>query len=167
VAAEVLTHERPGVPIPAVAQPLERITTMHHNGITATGPEEWRDVVGWEGLYEVSSLGRVRSLDREIVHYRGGLARRKGRVLSASPDSDGYPMVHLYRDGARTSRLVHALVCPAFHGPRPFPAAEVLHADETRTNCAASNLAWGSHKANMRQAYESGRVIPPHARSAA
>lgn len=111
--------------------------------MTDAPPERWLPVVNWEGLYEVSDQGRVRSLDR--VDSMGRL--RKGRLITTAPGSHGYPMAQLYRDGKRSGRTVHSLVLEAFVGPRPA-GADACHCDGSRTNNALSNLRWDTRPGN-------------------
>lgn len=120
-----------------------------------TEEEEWRPVVGWEGLYEVSSLGRVRSLDRIIVveatHRSKEFTRRKrGQLLSSDHLVSGYPTVCLKAraDDRRRDVFIHTLVCEAFHGPRP-DGQEVAHNDGIRQNPRASNLRWDTRQGNL------------------
>lgn len=105
---------------------------------------EWRPVAGWEGLYEVSSDGQVRSLPRP------GARRNRiyaGRTLKQRVRLDGHPEVGLSRVGAQSTRTVHQLVCEAFHGARP-DGMEVRHLDGNPANNNASNLAWGNRSEN-------------------
>lgn len=95
--------------------------------------EEWRAVVGFEGLYEVSDHGRVKSL-RHVIP----------RLLRAS--SDRYPKVNLHGNGTRSVR-VHILVLTAFVGPAP-DGMECLHADDDGHNNCLTNLRWGTHSEN-------------------
>lgn len=105
--------------------------------------EEWRAIDGYEGLYEVSSLGRVRSLDRVVLCKRTpGL--RRGIVLKPIPDKDGYPRARLCRDGGIADFKVHQLVCRAFNGPPPRPGMEVRHDDGDPSNNRPGNLFWGT-----------------------
>lgn len=108
--------------------------------------EEWRPVSGFEGLYEVSSSGRVRSLDR-VSRGRNGASRRgKGRVLN--PSWDGlYHRTVLSDAERRKSVRVHVLVAAAFHGDRS-EGAEVRHLDGNPKNNKAENLAYGSSQQN-------------------
>lgn len=94
-------------------------------------------MVGYEGLYEVSSLGRVKSL----------LA---GRVMKPWVNGDGYSQVGLRGRGSRKQRLVHRLVCEAFHGPPPEGKPLVLHGFGGLSDNTPSNLRWGSNSDNMR-----------------
>lgn len=110
--------------------------------------EIWKPVVGWEGLYEVSSFGRVRSLDREIVNKAGFRQSFTGRILSPARDKDGYDRVVLAREGRRYNRIVHRLMAQSFiPNPENFP--EVNHKDEDKTNNLLSNLEWCSDKYNV------------------
>ena len=108
---------------------------------------KWRPVLEWEGLYEVSDDGRVRSLDRVIVKSDGRQQAVCGRVLAASPNGDGYPCVRLCDDRGQITRKVHHLVLAAFVGPRPA-GMEALHADDNPINNHATNLRWGTRLTN-------------------
>jgi hypothetical protein len=124
--------------------------------------EEWRPVVGYEGLYEVSSFGRVRSLDRhERVSLPSGaeyVRRRRGRLLVIPPDHDGYAHAKLSRDGVVSGHGVHALVCAAFHGPRP-EGKQAAHNDGRKGNNAASNLRWATPTENSADMLSHGTVL--------
>lgn len=102
------------------------------SGFDPFAPEEWRAVVGYEGIYEISSLGRVRS--RYAVN---------GHVLSPTTDKDGYPIINLYAPDGRRTWAVHRLVASAFHGAKRNPLhCEVAHMDGNRANARADNLKW-------------------------
>lgn len=109
-----------------------------------TQEEIWRDVAGYEGIYQVSSQGRVRSLDRVSCG-----RRLRGVLMVGSSDHAGYRQVHLAKGGRGNSatRKVHFLVCEAFHGPRP-PGQVTRHLDGDKLNNRASNLAWGTPSEN-------------------
>lgn len=104
--------------------------------------EEWRPVVGYEGIYEVSDLGRVRSLPRRLVPNM--------RLMTLMEAGGGHLRVCLSRgDGTWVLRYVHALVAEAWHGPRPTARHEVCHNDGDPKNNVASNLRWGTRSDNM------------------
>lgn len=113
--------------------------------------EEWRPVVGWEGFYDVSSLGRVRSLPRRLIDGR----RIKGRVLRQHLAARGYRHVTLSADGRNRPVAVHILVATAFAGA-PKPGQEVRHLDDHRLNNVASNLVWGTRAENIRDRRTNG-----------
>lgn len=111
--------------------------------------EIWLPVVGHEGQYEVSSLGRVRSLDRQVRHlgkYGYHYRLKKGRVLSQNLINSGYLVVHLYTDGHRQVGLVHRLVALAFLGEGGD--LEVDHRDFNKQNNTIGNLRWLTHQVN-------------------
>lgn len=114
--------------------------------------EEWRPVVGYEGLYEVSNLGRVRSLERYVIRH-GGLASGRplkihGRIRKLIEQPPwGYPVVSLSKDGVPTKDYVHRLVLGAFVGPCP-EGEEVRHLDGNQRNPKLTNLAYGTSSEN-------------------
>ena len=117
-----------------------------------TRTEEWRAVAGYEGLYEVSNLGRVRSLGRTITrNTRWGTVKPytiKPRVLKPLHSQGDYCYVHLFgTDGTSTNHKVHRLVAKAFV-PNPDNLNEVNHIDEDKDNNRADNLEWVTHIAN-------------------
>lgn len=106
--------------------------------------EEWRDIAGYEGLYQVSNLGQVKSLRYS-----------KARILKPHLNDSGYPRVGLVRPGraALSKRLrhfcIHRLVARAFHAEKRNPLHnEVAHLDGSRTNARADNLQWVSKVEN-------------------
>lgn len=96
----------------------------------------WRAVVGYEGLYEVSDGGSVRSL-----------LRSKVMLLKPRPNKDGYLRVALTRSKVRTDRPIHQLVLEAFVGPRP-DGAESCHDNDVRSDNRRDNLKWDTHAVN-------------------
>lgn len=116
--------------------------------------EEWRDILGYEGLYMVSSFGRVRSLDRTttfpcVLTKSGTVTRtRKGNIRPLQKGKNGYCMVQLTAlDGTHKGRTVHSLVCEAWHGERPYKA-QVSHLNGVRDDNRPENMCWESSKDN-------------------
>ena len=105
--------------------------------------EEWRPVVGYEGLYEVSNTGRVRSVDRYVKTCYGSYRLHKGKVLSPGIRPDGYLVVSLQYRMFR----VHRLVAEAFL-PNPDNLPQVNHKDEDKSNNRVDNLEWCDSKYN-------------------
>jgi predicted transcriptional regulator len=116
--------------------------------------EEWRDISGYEGYYQVSSLGRVRSCDRTIKTVRGDRFF-KGRILKPNLDPYGYPRLTLAKNGKKTTRTIHPLVAGAFLGDRP-EGHEVNHKYGVKDDNRVESLEWCTHLENMRHAKETG-----------
>lgn len=120
-----------------------------------TPVEEWRDVVGWEGLYQASSHGCIRSLDR-VVEMRNGILRlHKGQLLAPAYDDVGRARVNLCFAGQGNMRLVHRLVAEAFIGPCP-EGMEVCHNDGNASHNHVSNLRWDTHLENVQDTLRHG-----------
>lgn len=105
--------------------------------------EDWRAIPGYEGLYEVSNQGRVRSLDR----YDNIGRMRKKRYIKLLLSSSGYFSVGLSKNGNVTVYLVHRLVVQVFI-PNPDGLPQVNHKDEDKTNNSVDNLEWCSAEYN-------------------
>lgn len=109
--------------------------------------EEWRPVVGWENFYEVSSHGRVRSLERTIPHRYSGTLTIRSRVLKQHAHPSGHLMVMLARSGSYPTRKVHQMVLEAFVGPGN--GLDGCHNDGREDNNHLSNLRWDTRAENM------------------
>lgn len=119
---------------------------------------EWRQVVGFEGIYEVSSSGDVRSVDRLDPAGR----RRLGQMRIPQVGKRGYPVINLRKDGKTFSKKVHHLVALAFIGPPPGPFGyasgqfEVNHKDGNRLNPSVDNLEYCTRSGNITHAFRTG-----------
>jgi transposase len=126
--------------------------------------EEWKDAVGFEGLYQVSSLGRVKSVQRTIAvngHWQKTKTVRERIVRQTEnrPTGGNYVrlIVKIFKEGRQHTRSVHRLVAEAFiENPHGLPC--VLHKDDNALNNAVSNLEWGTVKENNRQAADRCRM---------
>ena len=109
--------------------------------------EVWRDVVGYEGLYQVSSMGRVKSLERRFIDKIGRERYVKECFLKPSTDRGGYLRVGLCDGEKQKTFKVHRLVCEAFH-ENPDNKPQVNHINEIKTDNRASNLEWATAREN-------------------
>lgn len=114
--------------------------------------ETWKPIVGYEGLYEVSSKGSIRRVDATVPVTRNGksfVINRRGHIMKpCTSKRTGYMLVQLSAFGKVSCKSVHVLVCEAFHGPRPI-GFDCAHLDGTRTNNASDNLSWVSKSENQ------------------
>ena len=125
--------------------------------------EIWKPVVGFEGRYEVSDLGRVRSLDRFEVYTRRDqysgrdlviTRKHRGRLLRPGPRQSGHLSVLLGREEG--SRSVHSLVLEAFVGPCP-EGHECCHDNDVPDDNRLGNLSWGTRSKNLLDAVRNGK----------
>lgn len=116
--------------------------------------EEFRNIVGYEGLYQVSNLGNIKSLERtKTNHSKYQLVN--GRILKSSINHKGYVYVILYKNNKQKGYLVHRLVAEAFI-PNPENKPQVNHIDGNKLNNHVSNLEWVSQQENMQHALSNG-----------
>lgn len=112
--------------------------------------EIWKDIKGYEGLYQVSNLGRIKSLERTIKHKTcyGGIYHVKGKILKPKIEKDGYYRIGLRKNKIkkfyRISRLVGETFIP---NPNNYPI--INHKDENKLNNSADNLEWCTQKYNV------------------
>lgn len=127
---------------------------------------EWKPVKGYEGLYEVSDEGQVRSLDRKRRANIRNVTTTwiKGKVLKPNLKHNGYYTVDLCRDGKITTTTVHRIVADAFI-PNPEGKHFVNHIDSDRTNNTVSNLEWVTSSENRIHGIKSGNVTFSQTRS--
>lgn len=113
-------------------------------------------VPDYEGLYEVSDMGVVRSIDRTVEGVDGAIYPYKGRVKTQTINKQtGYPVVSLYKNNKGKSATVHRLVAKAFI-PNPDGLNQVNHLDGIKTNNNVDNLEWVTHQDNAIHAVSTG-----------
>lgn len=105
--------------------------------------EIWKDVVGYEGIYQVSNLGRIKSL------------KRKGKIKNTQLDKDGYEHLSLWHNSKAKRMSVHRIVAQAFI-PNPENKPVVNHIDGNKTNNIVNNLEWCTRSENDIHAYKLG-----------
>lgn len=102
--------------------------------------EEWRDIEGYEGMYQISNLGRVKS----VARYK----RKTDMIITGSPNTSGYLCVQLRKDNKRKSKLIHRLVLSAFEPCDYQDSLDVNHKDLNPLNNQLSNLEWCDDRYN-------------------
>lgn len=113
--------------------------------------EEWRDIKDYEGLYQISNFGNVKSLN-----YKHS---QKERILRNNPSSNGYINVRLFKDGEFKRFWVHRLVALAFlSNPNNYPC--INHIDSNKQNNNVNNLEWCSYSYNIKYGYDNGYHKP-------
>lgn len=120
-----------------------------------TPTERWIDIPGYVGTYQVSDMGRVRSLDREIMRRNGRPQWWAGRLLKPGYGNRGHPWVNLCIEGKPKSVYVHALVLLAFVGPRP-EGLQCCHNDGNPLNNVPDNLRYDTIVANRQDSIKHG-----------
>lgn len=137
----------------------DRLATRHpFYNIEIPVEEEWRDIKGYEGYFQVSSWGRIRSVTRTVRHWRGGTQVVNGRIRKTPKINEyGYLMVQLNREGKGRMFLVHRLVLEAFIGPCP-DGMECCHEDGNASNNRLENIRWGTALENGADRVRHGRV---------
>lgn len=118
--------------------------------------EQWKPIEGFEGLYEISNLGRVKSLPK-----RSGTCNRKESIRKLSYTKDGYIKIRLCGNGKDITTRVHRLVANAFI-PNPENKNTVNHIDGDKTNNKVDNLEWVNRSEQLLHAYSLGLKKPVH-----
>lgn len=116
--------------------------------------EYWKDIKGYEGLYQVSNLGNIKSIDRSIKRSTS-LMKLKSKPISQYVGNRGYPMVSLCINGKCKRYLVHRIVAIAFL-PNPLNKAYVNHIDDNKQNSNLENLEWSTPTENSIHAHKHG-----------
>lgn len=117
--------------------------------------EIWKDVVGFEGRYKVSSLGRIKSLKREIHCSDGRVFTRKEMFFNNINTVSGYYTFSFHKEGRLYTRKLHRIIAEAFI-PNPENKPYINHKNCVRTDNRIENLEWCTHKENMQHAFASG-----------
>lgn len=120
--------------------------------------ETWKDVKGFEGKYQISNYGNVRSVPRKVKGTNGRIQNRKGVFKKSREDKDGYLTVNFYTEKGNRPKKIHRLVAESFI-PNKDHHKEVNHIDGDKTNNHVSNLEWTDRKGNIKHSVQSGLVL--------
>lgn len=123
--------------------------------------EIWKDVVGYEGLYQISNLGRVKSLPRMVGAGNGYLS--KERMLEICVSRNGYLFVPLCKNGKRKNHRIHRLIAQSFI-PNPENKTQVNHIDHDIWNNNLDNLEWVTQSENMKHSFSNPKRKKPNVR---
>lgn len=118
--------------------------------------ETWKPIPGYEGHYEASDQGHIRSIDRWVTRKDGRRHWHKGRILSPKIDKQRHYVVNLKVGGKQAHRYVHRLVAMAHIGPPDGPRAVARHLDDDPSNNRLENIAWGSESDNKMDSVRNG-----------
>lgn len=127
---------------------------MYNNHSLENLPGEvWKDIRGYEGLYQVSNKGRIKALSKTtVIHsdnsFNGSKRYREEKIHRCQLQKDGYVRTHLYKDNKRQNVKVHRIVAEAFI-PNPDNYPMVNHKDEVKSNNCVENLEWCSNSYNV------------------
>lgn len=121
--------------------------------------EIWKDIKGYEGFYQVSNTGKVKSLDRTTVYKNGRVCKLKSKLLKLNDNSKGYLWVYLSKENVSKSFYIHRLVAVTFLD-NIENYKEVNHLNAIKSNNHVSNLEWCTRVQNMQHAYDNNLRIP-------
>lgn len=119
--------------------------------------EQWKDITGYEGYYQVSDLGNVRSIDRYVLHKNGTLMPIKGRLLRGAIAKNGYIQIILCVECVKKNLMVHRVVGKHFLRPQDSKS-QINHINGIKTDNRAENLEWCTPSENIKHAYRNGMV---------
>lgn len=119
--------------------------------------EEWRAIPGWEGYYEASSQGRIRSVDR-VIETKTGPQRYKSKIISPALEKSGHLRVNLMRNGKPHTQRVHRLVLMTFCG-HPPEGMEACHWNDIGSDNRLENLRWGTRSDNTYDKVRNGNHL--------
>ena len=121
--------------------------------------ETWKAISDYEGYYEVSNLGQIRSVNRVVITRNNKKYHYKSKLLKQQPHNSKYLKVELVKESKQKTYLVHRLVANTFI-PNPQSKPQVNHKDGNKQNNIHTNLEWSTSKENNKHAWETGLTTP-------
>ncbi len=116
--------------------------------------EIWKDIEEFKGYYQVSNLGRVKSIERKFFNGKG-MQTQPEKIKDIQTQPNGYRYANLHKDGKNHTRRIHRLVAQAFI-PNTESKPDVNHIDGDKANNVINNLEWATKKENIRHMIKSG-----------
>lgn len=120
----------------------------------------WKTINGFNGWYQVSNSGKVKSLPKEVVMRNGTIRPMKSKEIKQRKNNRGYHIVDLYNDGEKKTVLVHRLVMESFRPNDDITRNQVNHEDGDKSNNRLTNLSWTSQSENMQHSYDTNLRKP-------
>jgi len=119
--------------------------------------EVWKDIQGYEGYYQISNLGSVKSLERKLPHnkFKNVICNYKERIMKQNNDTKGYPSIMLRVNNVIKTLRIHRLVAQAFI-PNPENKPQINHINGIKTDYSIINLEWCNQSENNTHAYKTG-----------
>lgn len=121
--------------------------------------EIWKDIKGYEGYYQVSNTGKIKTLEHNIIRHNGKRLTIKEKILNGSKDTKGYLQVELKKDGKRNIKFIHRLVAETFI-ENPNNKLQVNHINGDKSNNGIDNLEWVTCSENIHHAWKNGLNKP-------
>ena len=120
--------------------------------------EIWKDIPGFEGIYQASTFGKIKSLAKIVNHFKGGKRKVKERIFKVYINVHGYQIVTFYKDGKQFSKKVHRLIAKTFKD-NPENKPYVNHIDGDKTNNYENNVEWSTAKENIDHSWKMGLSV--------
>jgi len=118
--------------------------------------EIWKDIKEYEGLYQVSNLGRIKSMEKKSIGKSNSLRILTEKILKCNVDAKGYKFISLWKNGEKKRIVkIHKLVAETFI-PNPLNLSQINHIDGIKSNNVVYNLEWCTASQNIKHAYDNG-----------